>query len=48
MGMLDQPLTEYTSDFQFGEVDGGRYISGELVSTKALRVHWTVKHIIQW
>ena len=31
MGMLDQPLTEYTSEFQFGEVDGGRYISSVLV-----------------
>ena len=31
MGMLDQPLTEYTAEFQFGEVEGGRYISGELV-----------------
>ena len=31
MGMLDQPLTEYTSEFQFGEVDGGRYVSSVLV-----------------
>ena len=31
MGMLDQPLTEYTADFQFGEVDGGRYVSAEVV-----------------
>ena len=28
IGMLDQPLTDYTSDFQFGEIDGGTYTSG--------------------
>ena len=28
IGMLDQPLTDYTSDFQFGEIDGGTYING--------------------
>lgn len=28
VGMLDQPLTDYTSDFQFGEIDGGTYING--------------------
>ena len=28
VGMLDQPLTDYTSDFQFGEIDGGTYTSG--------------------
>lgn len=32
IGMLDKPLTEYTAEFQFGEVDGGTYISGEPVS----------------
>ena len=28
VGMLDQPLTDYTSDFQFGEIDGGTYLNG--------------------
>lgn len=28
IGMLDQPLTDYTSDFQFGEIDGGIYLNG--------------------
>jgi len=28
LGMLDQPLTDYTSDFQFGEIDGGTYLNG--------------------
>ena len=31
IGMLDQPLTDYTSDFQFGEIDGGIYLNGEPV-----------------
>jgi len=32
IGMLDQPLTDYTSDFQFGEIDGGKYLNGEPIS----------------
>ena len=28
IGMLDQPLTDYTSDFQFGEINGGIYLNG--------------------
>jgi len=32
IGMLDQPLTDYTSDFQFGEIDGGTYVNGKPVS----------------
>jgi len=31
IGMLDQPLTDYTSDFQFGEIDGGKYLNGQPV-----------------
>lgn len=31
IGMLDQPLTDYTSDFQFGEINGGLYLNGEPV-----------------
>jgi hypothetical protein len=31
IGMLDQPLTDYTSNFQFGEIDGGLYLNGEPV-----------------
>jgi len=27
-GMLDQPLTDYTSDFRFGEIDCGTYLNG--------------------
>ena len=28
IGMLDQPLSDYTSDFQFGLVDGATYLNG--------------------
>jgi hypothetical protein len=31
IGMLDQPLTDYASDFQFGEINGGLYLNGEPV-----------------
>ena len=31
--MLDQPLTDYTSDFKFGEIDGGIYLNGVPVPT---------------
>lgn len=27
-GMLDQPLTDYSSDFRFGEIDCGPYLNG--------------------
>jgi hypothetical protein len=27
-GMLDQPLTDYSSDFRFGEIDCGNYLNG--------------------
>ena len=27
-GMLDQPLTDYASDFRFGEIDCGNYLNG--------------------
>jgi len=27
-GMLDQPLTDYNSDFRFGEIDCGTYLNG--------------------
>jgi len=27
-GMLDQPLTDYASDFRFGEIDCGTYLNG--------------------
>lgn len=27
-GMLDQPLTDYNSDFRFGEIDCGNYLNG--------------------
>lgn len=27
-GMLDQPLTDYNSDFRFGEIDCGEYLNG--------------------
>ena len=33
IGMIDQPLTDYTSDFQFGEIDGGIYLNGVPVPT---------------
>ena len=33
IGMLDQPLTDYTSDFQFGEIDGVIYLNGVPVPT---------------
>lgn len=33
IGMLDQPLTDYTSDFQFGEINGGIYLNGVPVPT---------------
>lgn len=29
LGMLDQPLTDYTSDFQFAEIDCEDYLNGE-------------------
>lgn len=28
-GMLDQPLTDYTSDFRFAEIDCSTYRNGE-------------------
>ena len=31
-GMLDQPLTSYTPEFEFGFVDGGDYINGEPIN----------------
>lgn len=28
IGMLDQPLTDYAGSFQFGKIDGGKYLNG--------------------
>ena len=28
-GLLDQPLTNYVSDFEFGFIDGGEYLNGD-------------------
>jgi hypothetical protein len=27
--LLDQPLTNYVSDFEFGFIDGGEYLNGD-------------------
>jgi len=32
IGLLTQPLTDFTPDFQFGEVEGGTYLNGERVT----------------
>ena len=29
IGLLTQPLTDYTDEFQFGLIEGGTYINGE-------------------
>jgi len=34
-GMLDQPLTDYSADFQFAEIDCGTYRNGEPVTSQA-------------
>lgn len=31
-GMLDQPLTSYTPEFEFGFIDGGIYVNGEPIN----------------
>ena len=28
LGLLTQPLTDYSTDFQFGEIEGGTYVNG--------------------
>jgi hypothetical protein len=28
IGLVNQPLTDFTPDFQFGEVEGGTYLNG--------------------
>ena len=28
IGLVNQPLTDFTPDFQFGEVEGGIYLNG--------------------
>ena len=32
IGLLTQPLTDFTPDFQFGEVEGGTYLNGERIT----------------
>tara|TARA_R100000805_G_scaffold18188_2_gene22259 strand:- start:285 stop:1088 length:804 start_codon:yes stop_codon:yes gene_type:complete len=32
IGLLNQPLTDFTPDFQFGEVEGGTYLNGERIT----------------
>jgi hypothetical protein len=32
IGLLNQPLTDFTPDFQFGEVEGGTYLNGEPIT----------------
>lgn len=31
IGILNQPLTDYVNTFQFGEIDGGEYLNGDLI-----------------
>jgi hypothetical protein len=32
IGLLSQPLTDFTPDFQFGEIEGGTYLNGEPIT----------------
>ena len=32
IGLVNQPLTDFTPDFQFGEVEGGTYLNGERIT----------------
>jgi len=32
IGLVNQPLTDFTPDFQFGEVEGGTYLNGEPIT----------------
>ena len=32
IGLVNQPLTDFTPDFQFGEVEGGNYLNGEPIT----------------
>jgi len=32
IGLVNQPLTDFTPDFQFGEIEGGTYLNGERIT----------------
>jgi len=32
-GLLNQPLTDYSPDFQFGQIEGGNYLNGALLDS---------------